>query len=181
MATSATRRRVPLWLPWLALAVVAVAALAAGSLGTSTPPTAADRVLTLTQSIRCPQCAGQSVAESDVAISREVRRDIAQRVEQGQTDDDILAYYASDTVFGSDALLTPPTDGVGGLVWILPVVAVIGAAVALGLTFRAWSASAGRSASSADKALVDQLMADRSPDSETHDDVPRSGSGHGGA
>lgn len=143
------------------LALVAAVALVVGSWGGTTPPTAADRVLTLTQSVACPQCAGQSVAESDVSISREVRRDIAQRVEQGQTDEEILAYYSSPTVFGPDALLTPPTDGLGGLVWVLPVVVLVGAAVALGLAFRMWSASAGRAATESDRDLVAGLLAER--------------------
>jgi len=159
--TAGSSRRVPLWLPWSLLAVVAAVALVIGSWGAAAPPTAADRVLALTQSIACPQCAGQSVAESDVSISREVRRDIAQRVEQGQTDDEILAYYSSPTVFGPDALLTPPTDGVGGLVWVLPVVVLVGAAVGLGLAFRMWSASAGRAATASDRDLVAELLAER--------------------
>lgn len=179
-------RRVPLWLSWSVIGVVVVVALAVGSFGQSEPPTAADRVLALTQSIRCPQCAGQSVAESDVAVSREIRRDIASRVEQGQTDEQIRDYYAAS--FGPDALLTPPSDGVGGLVWVLPVVVVLAAAVGLALAFRRWSASAAPHATDADRDLVARLLAgDGSAGGEPAADgpagadgaVPDGGSGHG--
>ena len=158
------RRRLPLWIPWSVMAAVAVATLAVGSFGGDEPPTNAERVVALTRAIRCPQCAGQSVAESDVAISREIRRDIANRVEQGQTDADILAYYSSDTVFGPDALLAPPTEGVSALVWVLPVLVAIAALGALALAFRRWADSGTRSTDD-DRALVERALAgERRPD-----------------
>jgi cytochrome c-type biogenesis protein CcmH len=146
--------RVPLWLPWSVMAAVVVVALAVGSVGTGEPPTNAERVQALTQQIKCPQCAGQSVAESDVSVSREIRRDIAQRVEEGQTDDEIRAYYASDTVYGPDAILSPPTSGVGGLVWALPVLLLVAAAVVLAVVFRRWSVHGRPGATDDDRALV---------------------------
>ncbi len=159
---SGRSRRFPLWVPWSAMAVVVVVALAVGSIGGGEPPTNAERVVSLTRAIRCPQCAGQSVAESDVAVSREIRRDIASRVEQGQTDEDILAYYSSDTVFGPDALLSPPAEGVSALVWVLPVVVAIAALGALALAFRRWSGSSRR-ATDDDRALVEQALGEGQP------------------
>lgn len=147
------------------MAFVVLVALVVGSLGGGEPPTNADRVVALTRAIRCPQCAGQSVAESDVAVSREIRRDIASRVEQGQTDADILAYYASDTVFGPDALLSPPTEGVSALVWLLPVALAILAMGALGLAFRRWSGSVTR-ATDDDRALVRRALAEGQADDD---------------
>ena len=165
-----TSRPIPSWLPWAIMAAIVVVALAVGSVGINEPPTNAERVQNLTRSIRCPQCAGQSVAESDVSVSREIRRDIAQRVEQGQTDEEIRAYYSSDTVYGPDALLTPPADGVGGLVWVLPVVAIALAAVGLTLAFRRWAASGRRDATDEDRALVAEAL-----------DAPDGGTEPGGA
>lgn len=183
---SDARRRLPLWVPWSAMAVVVVVALAVGSIGGAEPPTNAERVVSLTRAIRCPQCAGQSVAESDVAVSREIRRDIASRVEQGQTDEDILAYYSSDTVFGPDALLSPPSEGVGGLVWVLPVVVAVAALAVLGLAFRRW-AGPGVRATDDDRQLVARALA---PSGERNsaigdagddagDDAGRGGGGEG--
>jgi cytochrome c-type biogenesis protein CcmH/NrfF len=168
-----TARRTPMWLPWAVMGVIVVVALAVGTLTGSQPVTPADRVLALTQSIRCPQCAGQSVAESDVTVSREIRREIAQRVEQGQTDDQIRAYFSS--VFGPDALLSPPTEGVSGLVWILPAVAVVLALIGLAVAFRRWSADPPAAATEDDRALVDTALMDTAlMDTARHDD-PASG------
>lgn len=160
-----TQRRVPLWLAWSVMAAVVVVALTIGTVGGSEPPTNAERVVALTRVIRCPQCAGQSVAESDVSVSREIRRDIAGRVEQGQTDDEILAYYSSDTVFGPDALLSPPAQGVGALVWVLPVVVAVLALAALGLAFRRWSSQAV-TASEDDRELVERALSQREHDND---------------
>ena len=162
-------------LRWVGLGVVVVALLVAGSLGGQTAPTAADRVLALTQTIRCPQCAGQPVAESDVAVSRQIRRDIAERVEAGQTDEEILAYYASS--FGPDALLTPPATGVGSLVWILPVLAVVLGGVGLVLAFRRWGQAAERTVSNAARERVAAALAERRPGDV---DAPRGGGGGAG-
>ena len=39
---------------------------------------------------------------------------------------------------GDSILLTPPRDGVAGLVWVLPVLALVTAAGALTVAFRRW-------------------------------------------
>lgn len=171
-------------LRWGALGVVVVALLVAGSVGGQTAPTAADRVLALTQTIKCPQCVGQPVAESDVAVSRQIRRDIAERVEQGQTDEEIRAYYASS--FGPDALLTPPATGVGSLVWILPVLAVILGGVGLVVAFRRWGQSEERTVSDAARDRVAAALADRRSGGNASDtggvdvDAPQAGDGGAG-
>jgi cytochrome c-type biogenesis protein CcmH len=145
------------WWPWILMAVVVVATLGFGARAPSEPPTNADRVLELSQAIKCPQCAGQSVAESDVTVSREIRRDIARRVEEGQTDEQVLEYYAG--VFGDDVLLNPPADGVAGIVWMLPVVALVAGLAGLVVVFRRWSTPA-RHATRADQELVAEALDD---------------------
>jgi cytochrome c-type biogenesis protein CcmH len=159
MTRSAGSRVRPSVAAWLVLAAVTVGALVFGTLADNEPVTPADRVLSLTKSIRCPQCLGQSVAESDVTVSREIRRDIARRVEEGQTDAEIRAYYASS--FGEDALLSPPSSGLGGLVWVLPVAVLVAGAAGLALALRRWSADRGHEASEDDRALVAEALASR--------------------
>jgi cytochrome c-type biogenesis protein CcmH/NrfF len=168
-ATGKTRTGVrPSVTAWVLLAVVLVGALAVGTLAGDEPVTPADRVLALSTSIRCPQCLGQSVAESDVTVSREIRRDIARRVEEGQTDDEIRAYYASS--FGEDALLSPSSSGIGGLVWALPVVVLVAGAAGIVLALRRWSASGDPDASDDDRALVAEALASRHDVVDDRDD-----------
>jgi cytochrome c-type biogenesis protein CcmH len=147
---------------WVVLAVVALATLAVGTVTGDDAATPADRVLALSRSIRCPQCSGQSVAESDVTVSREIRRDIARRVEEGQTDDEIRAYYASS--FGEEALLTPSSEGLGGLVWALPVIVVVVGAAGIVLALRRWSAAGAVEATDDDRELVARALATSADD-----------------
>ena len=72
------------WGPWLAMAIVVAVALFVGTFGATRPLTNADRLLNVSRTIKCPQCSGESVAESDAAVSQQIRIDIAKRIEQGR-------------------------------------------------------------------------------------------------
>lgn len=153
------------WGPWVALAVVAVAVLSVAAFGTRSAPTAQDRVSSISRTVKCPVCAGESVAESNAPASVEIRRQIAEQVQQGMTDQQIRSYYAAK--YGEAILLTPSASGINALVWILPVVALaIGIAV-LVIVFRRWSTAPEQHASDEDRALVDAaLHADDTADDE---------------
>jgi cytochrome c-type biogenesis protein CcmH len=102
----------------------------------TTPSTPAERATALEQSIKCPVCRGQSVAESDAEASKAIRIEITRRIEAGQSDGEIRAYFAK--TLGDDILLRPPSSGVAGLVWVLPVAGLVGAGIGIGLAFRRW-------------------------------------------
>lgn len=117
------------------LAIVVVAALVAGT-RPGAPTNPLDRALALERTIQCPTCRGQSVAESDAPASKAIRTDVADRIAQGQSDDEIRNYYASR--YGQDILLKPARSGLAGLVWVLPVVALVLGAAGLGFAFWRW-------------------------------------------
>ena len=98
------------WLPWALLAVVVVTCLSVAAFGTRSAPTAQDRVSNISRTIKCPTCSGESVAESNAPASQEIRTDIAERIQQGQSDDEIRAYYAGS--YGQEILLTPSASGI---------------------------------------------------------------------
>ena len=123
------------WGGWILLLVVVAGALVVGTRPDGAK-TKAERVQSIAKSVRCPTCRGQSVADSDAPAAANVRRDIERRVADGQSDDDIRSALAAR--FGDGILLTPPRSGVAGLVWVLPVVAVVAAAGGLTLAFRRW-------------------------------------------
>ncbi|MCU0309684.1 MAG: cytochrome c-type biogenesis protein CcmH [Acidimicrobiales bacterium] len=148
---SAARSPLRTWLPWAVLFVVVVTLLAFGSQGTTGDLTAQDRVTNLARTIKCPTCSGESAAESNAPSSQEVRRDIALRIEQGQTDDEIRAFYVSR--YGDGILLTPASTGVASLVWIIPVVAVVVAGAGLVVVLRRGTRETA-TATDDDRALV---------------------------
>lgn len=121
---------------YVVMAVAAVAALAVGIFDEGPARATEDRVEDIAATIRCPQCRGQSAADSDAASARAVRAEIAERLDAGRSADEIRDYFAAS--YGEEILLTPPSTGVGSLVWILPVVVVVAGAGGLAVAFARW-------------------------------------------
>jgi cytochrome c-type biogenesis protein CcmH len=118
------------------MAVVAATALFVGTVAGRDDPTPAERARSIAVTIKCPTCRSQSVAESDAPAAEFIREDIAKRIADGQSDAEIRDYFASR--YGEDILLTPPRTGMSALVWVLPVVVLVGAVAGLVATFRRW-------------------------------------------
>lgn len=176
MATSSTGTsstgRAPWWLAWAAMAVIVVVALFIGTTREDGPKTAQDRVTAIARTIRCPTCGGQTVADSNGSTSKALRIDIADRVAQGQTDDEIREAYV--VAYGPETLLTPSASGVVGIVWILPVVVGALALAGLVVVFTRWRRIPAMSATDADRDLV--ATAQR----QAHEGSPPSPGGDGG-
>jgi cytochrome c-type biogenesis protein CcmH len=134
------------------LAVVLAGALALGTFGDRGPRSAGDRARDLAESIACPRCDGQSVADSDSDAAKGVRSLIEQRIADGASDAQIRDELAA--AYGEQVLLTPGRSGAAGLVWALPVVALVAAVAGLALAFRRWRGGGSVRASEADRALV---------------------------
>ena len=123
-------------LSYVAMAVVAVTVLLVGALDQAGARTEEERVQSISRTIQCPACSGQSVAGSNASSAQAIRAEIADRVAEGQTDDEIRAYFASR--YGDQILLTPPSSGAGAVVWFAPVVALAVASLGLALAFKRW-------------------------------------------
>lgn len=145
------------WWPWALMAVVVVALLAVGTLG-GDPPTLDERARNLEESIRCPSCASQAVANSDTPAAEAVRVLIRERLEAGDSDEEIRDYVASRYPNGRQLLLEPAGRGFGALVWALPVVAAVLAVAALVHRFGDWRPGSVE-ASEEDRALVAAALA----------------------
>ncbi len=147
-------------LAWLTIAVVGVSTLVFAAVDEGAPTTNADRAYELAKDFACPVCQGQSVAESDVVVARNIRREIRVWVDEGRSDEFIRDQLVAD--FGEDVDYTPSSEGITALVWILPVVAGAVAAGGLVLVFRRWRLEGDLEASDDDAALVAAARADRS-------------------
>ena len=148
------RRRLPLVL----LVPVIGIALFVGSRDSGGPPTAARRTAQLAAEVRCPTCEGLSAAESDAPASQAIREEIRRRVEAGDTDGEVLGFLVGR--YGRDILLEPEATGVAGLVWALPVAALICALAGLSLAFHRWHERARLAGDVApeDRLLVEQAL-----------------------
>ena len=141
---------------WGLLAVVLVGAFALGSRGPAGPPTEDQRVRRITSVVRCPTCQGLSAAQSDAPAARSIDDEVRRRVQAGETDDQIKGYLVSR--YGDDILLQPEAEGVGLLVWALPLVATTTAVTALVLVLRRRRAGPAPAVTAADQALVEEAL-----------------------
>ena len=123
-------------LSYAAMAIAVVVALAVGTVDRGEARNAEERMRDIAGTIRCPACRSQSAADSDAPTAQAVRVEISERIDEGQSDDEIRDYFAS--TYGEEILLTPPSSGVGSLVWVIPVVAIVAGAAGLWVAFRRW-------------------------------------------
>ncbi len=144
------------WAPWIAMAVVVVVALAIGTFARS-EPTPEERAQNLAETIRCPSCKSQSVASSDTPSSQGVRQLIKERIEAGDSDEQIRDFVASR--YSREILLDPSGSGFGTLVWALPVIMVIAALAGLVYRFRDYRPG-GRAVTQEDRDLVARALDD---------------------
>ena len=167
-------------LAWLGVVVVGGSAFLFGAIDEGPPRTDADRVHSLAQNFGCPVCDGQSVAESDAVVARNIRQQIARRVDEGRTDESIIAEL--EAAFpGND--YTPAASGLSSLVWIIPVVAGVGALSGLFVVFRRWRRETEAEATPEDERLVKGFLSetdddgsmDRAPADQTEPEEPGDG------
>lgn len=137
---------------WLILLVVGVATLSVATLDTDAE-TSAERIQRLAGSYACPTCEGQTVADSNAAAAATVRDDIRTQVEAGSTDAEIRDRLVQ--AYGGQVLLTPRSDGVSALIWILPTMVAVGGSAVVVASLRR-SPPTSRVATDDDRELVAQ-------------------------
>ncbi|MDA3038538.1 MAG: cytochrome c-type biogenesis protein CcmH [Actinomycetota bacterium] len=114
---------------WVIIVLLAIASLGVAAFDDGVPRTEAERTQALAQRFACPECDGQSVADSNASVAANIRELIRSEVAAGATDDEIRDRLLR--AYGTDVLLNPPATGVSLLIWVLPAVVVVGAVGAL--------------------------------------------------
>jgi cytochrome c-type biogenesis protein CcmH len=146
---------------WMRIAAVGLAgifgfALVVASQGHASTPL--ERARHIDAGLRCPVCQGLSVADSRSSTSLAIASDVQRRVDAGQSDAQIRDYYV--TRYGRWILLSPG-GGLGAIAWAVPVVALVGAVLAVALALRRWSRRSASQPTDADRLLVQQRRAQR--------------------
>jgi cytochrome c-type biogenesis protein CcmH len=118
--------------------------------------------------VRCPVCEGQSAAESDAPASVQIRNQIQQELTAGENQDQILSGLVA--AYGPGILEKPEAQGVGLVVWVVPVLAVVGAIAGLALAFRRWRPRRATGVSNVDRALVDEALEGHGPAGDGDED-----------
>ena len=140
------------WLPWLALAAVVLVGLGV-LVARSQPSDSLDaRAQRLERELACPVCEGEALSESNAPEARAMRADLRERLAAGESDADIVRAYVDR--YGEDVSLKPENDGIGLLVWGIPVMVLLVGGAALVFALRRWSRAPRLHATPEDEAIV---------------------------
>lgn len=123
-------RAIHVWALCATALVVSAALLLAGGLrpflGTPTPD---QQVMSIAADLRCPVCAGESVAGSSAGVAVQMRQQIASELQAGESRRQILDGFVAE--YGTWILYRPPGRGALALLWLVPVLAAAGIGAAL--------------------------------------------------
>lgn len=111
-----------LWLP---------AAFAIDSAPAFADPAMQARYDSLIRELRCVQCRSQSIADSNVFLAADLRRQVREQMAAGKSDQEILRYMTDR--YGEYILYTPPVAARTLLLWAAPVLLVLIGAVVAGV------------------------------------------------
>ena len=118
---------------WFILPVIAIGVIVVGLWpGTESAPDPEARAYNLSIRLKCPICAGESIAGSQTDLAKDLRARIDDEIAAGSTDDEIIAKIVAS--YGEQVLLDPPSTGWGAALWAVPLgVLVIGGIAIFGL------------------------------------------------
>jgi cytochrome c-type biogenesis protein CcmH len=91
------------------------------------------RYLGLTHELRCMQCQNEAIADSPVSLAADLRRQVAEMLNAGKSDDDVRAYMVAR--YGNFILFRPPVSSKTIWLWATPgILLLFGAAIAVRIT-----------------------------------------------
>jgi cytochrome c-type biogenesis protein CcmH len=114
------------------VALVLLGALALAGVSSAAPPNAAD----LEAELVCPVCE-TTLDQSSAPVAQRMKAFIRVRIAAGDSEQEIKDALVAQ--FGPGVLAEPPGGGFGLLAWLLPLAALAGGALVVGLLIRSWS------------------------------------------
>ncbi|MEQ3722849.1 cytochrome c-type biogenesis protein [Alcanivorax sp.] len=104
----------------------------------------------LSEELRCPKCQNQSIADSDAGIAQDMRTRVHTMILEGKSDEDIVDYFVSR--YGDFVSYRPPVNAGTSILWLGPIVLLLGGGVLIVLLLR----NASRKASAEDQTAQDK-------------------------
>jgi len=156
---------------FIALAVSLLAVFSAGAKEAEpvgSDPALQQRMMALAAELRCLVCQNQTIADSQVGLASDLRQEILEMMQKGQTDAQIKDYLVAR--YGNFVLYKPPVKSDTLLLWFGPGLLLVGGMVALFLALkrrlaRLEEAGAGTDLSAADARRAQNLLEDESGES----------------
>jgi cytochrome c-type biogenesis protein CcmH len=117
-----------------ALALAFLLLLGGAAWAKEAAPAAADpalelRVMAIAAELRCLVCQNQTIADSDADLAKDLRNQIREKLQQGQSERDIIDYMIAR--YGDFILWRPPFKPITLLLWLGPVLLLAAGLLAL--------------------------------------------------
>lgn len=139
-----------LWLPF--------SAMAGEARPVAEDPVLEQRMIALSEDLRCLVCQNESLAGSRADLAQDLRQEIREQMRAGKSDQEVIAYLTQR--YGDFVLYKPPLKPLTWLLWFGPFVLLIGAAGGLyAYLKRRTSRLADDSLSEEEKKRVTDLLA----------------------
>ncbi|AXP55232.1 cytochrome c maturation heme lyase subunit CcmH1 [Haemophilus influenzae] len=110
------------WLFLTALLFSSVAFSAIDALNFSSPQQESD-YHQLTQSLRCPQCQNNNIADSNATIAVDMRSKVFELLQEGKSKNDVVDYMVAR--YGNFVTYDPPMTASTLVLWIAPLLLVL--------------------------------------------------------
>jgi cytochrome c-type biogenesis protein CcmH len=118
----------------IAMLLCLQSAFAIDSAPAFTDPAMQARYDVLIRELRCVQCRSQSIADSNVFLAADLRRQVREQMAAGKSDKEILSYMTDR--YGEYILYTPPVAPRTLVLWAAPALLVLMGAVVAGVVIR---------------------------------------------
>jgi cytochrome c-type biogenesis protein CcmH len=122
---------------WLLILVVLVALVTPVAHGDDLD----ERVRQIASQLQCPVCQSVSVADSPSELARQMRGVIRQKLERGETPEQIIQYFIDR--YGEGVLLNPPKRGFTLGAWLAPLIILLAGGWVVAAFVRARTRRAG--------------------------------------
>lgn len=113
--------------PWLLLCVLyfSIAAWAEEAKPLADDPVLEQRLITLSEDLRCLVCQNESLAGSHAELAQDLRREIREQMRGGKNDAQVIEYLTQR--YGDFVLYRPPLKPATWLLWFGPFALLAGA------------------------------------------------------
>ncbi|MCR4338832.1 MAG: cytochrome c-type biogenesis protein CcmH [Gemmatimonadaceae bacterium] len=98
------------------------------------------RTTAVASTLRCPVCQGESIQDSPSDLARDMRALVREQLRAGKTPEEVKAYFVGR--YGEWILLEPKMTGLNILLYVFPVVLVLGGLALVVVLVRKWSSPA---------------------------------------
>lgn len=95
------------------------------------------RTTAVAKTLRCPVCQGESIQDSPSDLAQDMRALVRDQLRAGKTPEEVKAYFVAR--YGEWILLEPTMKGLNILLYVFPVLLVLGGLALVVVLVRKWS------------------------------------------